>query len=310
MTTIWRPLTAEWLRLSRRWDIWLVAALAVGASAWLHLSAFWASTGVMGVDSPGSWGSGEGPRPEPWFIDAMLSLRQPFAFPGSILTALDSVWILLPLGAYLAVVTIGPDFWWGTMRTILVTRRSRVAYLSLRLSMILIIVAASLLAVLAAAAMTQLALVGFAGERFPSGSLRLDTFVAVLGVRAVAALGYTLMAALVTLLARSLVGGVVLVATVAAGEAAVGALATTLGVPLVRELTFSGALSSILGQLRPPPLDLIVNYEAGALVPATHQLPPPTYLLSVEASTVVVIVWVLVVAVLAFARIRTIDISD
>ncbi|MEZ0285046.1 MAG: hypothetical protein ACAH79_07420 [Thermoleophilia bacterium] len=290
--------------------MWLVAALAVGASAWLYLSEFWASTGVMGVDRPGSWGSGEGPPPETWFLDAMLSLRQPYAFPGSILTALDAVWILVPLGAYLAVVTIGPDFWWGTMRTILVTRRSRVAYLALRLSMILIVVAGSLLAVLAAASISQVALVGLAGERFPSGSLRLDTFGAMLGARAVAALGYALMAALLTLLARSLVGGVVLVATAAAGEIAVGALATSLGAPLVRELTFSGALSSIVGQLRPPPLDLVVDYEAGALIPAAHQLPPSTYGLSLEASSAVVIIWVFVVAALAFTRMRAIDISE
>lgn len=306
----WRSLTAEWLRISRRWDVWLVAALVIGGAAWLYVSAFRESTGIMGVDNPGSWGSGEGPPPEPWFLDAMLSLRGPYAFPASLLTVLDSAWLLPPLGAYAAAVTIGPDFWWGTMRTIMVTRRSRAAYLAQRLAMISILVAGCMVAILAFAAGAQLALLALAGERFPAGSLQADTFIGMMAARLIAALGYTLIAAVLTLFARSLAGGIVLLAAFVAGELAVGAAATSLGSPLVRELTFSGALTSMVEQLRPPAVELIVDYSVGALVPAAQQPPPPVHLLSIEASAVAVLAWVLVATALAFARMRTMDIVD
>lgn len=306
----WRSLTAEWLRISRRWDVWLVAALVIGGAAWLYVSAFRESTSVMGVGDQGSWGSGEGPPSEPWFIDAMLSLRGPYAFPGSLLTVLNSAWLLPPLGAYVAAVTIGPDFWWGTMRSILLTRRSRAAYLAQRLAMISILVVGCMLAILVFAPIAQLALLALAGERFPAGSLQVDTFIGMMAARLIAALGYALIAAALTLFARSLAGGIVLLAAFVAGELAVGAAATSLGMPLVRELTFSGALSSIVEQLQPPAVELMVDYSVGALVPATHQPPLAIHLLSIEASGVVALAWILLAAGLAFFRMRTMDIVD
>jgi hypothetical protein len=310
MPAWWRPLSAEWLRLSRRWDVWLVGALVLGAGGWLYISAFRDGTGIMGSGDQGSWGPGEGPPPEPWFLDAMLGLRQPFAFPGSLLTILDSAWVLVPLGAYIATVTIGPDFWWGTMRSILVTRRSRVAYLAHRLAMIALLVAGVLLAILAFASVAQVAMLAFAGERFPDGSLDVDAFTGMLVTRFAAAFGYALIAAALTLIARSLAGGIVLLAAFVAGELAVGAAATSLGMPLVRELTFSGAISSIVEQLRPVPLELIVDYEIGALVPAAQQPTPPVHLLSVEMSALAVVVWLAVWTGFAFVRMRSMDIAD
>jgi hypothetical protein len=310
ISTLWRPLTAEWLRISRRWDVWLVAGLALASVAWLYFSAFRESTQVMGIGDQGGWGSGEGPPPEPWFIDAMLSLRQPFAFPGSLLTVLDSAWVLLPVGAYVAAVTIGPDFWWGTMRSILLTRRSRAAYLAHRLILISAVIAGVMVAVLAVAVVTQVLLLLLGGERFPAGSLQVDTLAGMLAARFAAALGYTLIAAALTLIARSLAGGIVLMAAFVAAELGIGAIATAVGSPIVRELTFSGALASIVGQLRPRPLDLVVDYELGALVPAAQQPPAPVYLFSVEASALVVLAWLLVAGALALVRMRTMDIAD
>jgi hypothetical protein len=301
---------AEWLRLSRRWDIWLVTGLVFVGATFLYLSAFRASTMIMGVDNPGSWGPGAGPPAEPWFLEAMLSLRAPYAFPGSLVTILDSAWILLPLGAYAAVVTIGPDFWWGTMRSILVTRRSRVAYLTHRLALIAAVVAACLLAVLAVAPVAQFLLLALAGERFPASPMQADALLGMFGARLIGTLGYMMVAAALTLFVRSLAGGVVLIAAFAAAELAIGAAAASLGLPLVRELTMSGALNSIVEQLRPPPVQLIVDYTAGALVPATHQPAPVAHVLSIETSWVVVLVWLVAATILAFARVETMDVVD
>lgn len=309
-TMWWRSLAAEWLRLSRRWDIWLVAGLVLAAGTWMYINAFHDSIRAMGIGEQGGWGSGEGLPPDPWYLDAMLSLRQPFAFPASLLTVLDSAWIVLPLGAYVAAVTIGPDFWWGTMRSILVTRRSRVAYLAQRLSLITIIVAVTLLALLVVTPLAQVVLLAAAGERFPATSLQADVFLGMLATRVFAAVGYMLIAAALTLLARSLVGGIVLLAAFAGAELAVGAVATSIGAPIVRELTFVGAMTSIVDHLRPPPVQLVVDYTLGALVPATHQPAAPVHLLSVEASALVIAGWILLAGTVAFLRMRTMDVLD
>ena len=306
----WRPLAAEWLRLSRRWDIWLVAGLVIATGAWIYINAFHDSIRAMGIGEQGGWGSGDGPPPEPWFLDAMLSLRQPYSFPASLLTVLDSAWIVLPLGAYVAAVTIGPDFWWGTMRSILVTRRSRAAYLAQRLTLITLIVAAAVSALLVITLVAQMALTVFAGERFPATALPGDVFLGMLATRLVAAIGYMLIAAALTLFARSLVGGVVLLAAFVGAELAVGAVATSIGAPIVRDLTFVGAMTSIVDHLRPPPLQLVVDYTLGALVPATRQPEPPVHLLSVEASAIVVATWALLAGAVAFLRMQKMDVLD
>ena len=116
--------------------------------------------------------------------------------------------------------------------------------------------------------------------------------------------------AALNLVARSLAGGVVFLGAFAAAELAIGAAATSLGAPIVRELTFSGALNSIVEQLRPPVVQFIVDYTTGALVPATHQPTPAVHLLSIRASITVALVWVLAAAGLAFARMETMDVAD
>ena len=305
-----RPLSAEWIRLSRRWDVWVVAALVVAVSSWLYLSAFGHSISAMGVGEQGGWGSPDGPPPPAWFIDAMFSLRAPYAFPGSLLTVLDSVWVLPAIGAYLAIATIGPDFWWGTMRSILVTNRSRAGYVAHRLAMLLLLAMGSLLTILVIASLMQPLLVLLAGERFPEGSLPLATFAEMLAGRMAEVLAYTLIAAALTLIAGSLVGGVVLLGAFVAGDLAVGAIATAIGQPVVRELTISGAFNSIVDQLRPHPVEMVVDYELGALVPAAHQPTPPVHFLSVEASALIVVVWILVAASLAFWRAGSMDVAD
>lgn len=305
-----RPLRAEWLRLSRRWDVWVVAALVVAVSSWLYLSAFSHSINAMGVGEQGGWGSGEGPPPPDWFVQAMFSLRAPYAFPGSLLTILDSAWVLPALGAYLAVATIGPDFWWGTMRSILVTHRSRAAYVANRLLIMLLLALGALFVILLVAALMQPILVLLAGERFPQGSLSIGTFAEMLTARIAEVLAYTAIAAAFTLVAGSLAGGVVVMVAFVAGDLGVGAVATAFGQPMLRELTMSGAFSSIVEQLRPHPVEMVVDYELGALVPAAHQPTPPVHLISVEASALIVTVWILAAAALAFWRATSMDIAD
>lgn len=308
----WRwGLRAEWTRLSRRWDLGLVCALVLAACAAMYFGSFRSAVDRMGVGDPGSWGPVPGTEPpEDWWLAAMLSLRGPYAFPGSLLTVLDTSWLLPVVGIYAAVVTVGGDFGWGTLRSILIARRSRATFLAQRFVAIAVVVVACFAALEGASVLMQGALLAFAGERFPVSGLPADTWAAVLGARLTAALAFAAVGMLLTLVARSVFGGIALTAAFAALDLGLQSLLTAGWTGIVRDATLSGAAAAVLDRLRPPAVHMTVDYQVGALVPAAHQPEPAQHSLPPEVAAVVLVAWLVAALAIAMWRLRSMDVTE
>lgn len=308
----WRwGLRAEWTRLSRRWDVWLVCLLVLAACAALYFGSFRSAVDVMGVGNPGSWGPVPGaPPPDDWFLAAMLSLRGPYAFPGSLVTVLDASWLLPAIGVYAAVVTVGGDFGWGTLRPILIARRSRAAFLAQRFVAIAAVTVACLAALEFAGVLMQAALWAFAGERFPPSGLSAGTWAAILGARLLASLAFAAVAMLLTLVARSVFGGIALTAVFTAVDLGLQGLPAAGWTGILRDTTLSGSAAAVLDRLRPPAVEKIVDYEAGALVPAAHQPAAAQHSLSPEIAGAVLLAWLVAALAIALWRLRSMDVTE
>ncbi len=308
----WRwGLLAEWTRLSRRWDIGLVCALVLAACVAMYVGAFRAAVDVMGVGNPGSWGPVPGaPPPDDWFLAAMLSLRGPYAFPANLLTVLDYAWLLPVVGVYTAVVTVGGDFGWGTVRPILIARRSRAAFLAQRSVAIAVVVSVCLAVLVAAGPVIQIAFGAFAGERFPAPGLPLGTFAAVLGVRLVTALAFAAVAVFLAVATRSVSGGFALTAAFTAVNLGLQSLPPGGAAGVLRDLTLSGSAAAVLDRLRPAPLDVVVDYDVGALVPAAHQPLAPQHSLPPELAAAALLAWLVAAVAAAAWRLSSMDITE
>jgi ABC-2 type transport system permease protein len=135
-------LRAEWLRLRKRRDLWLVALGLVALSILAYIS------GVSGALNSGGQFPADMP---PDFIEQIREqARQEllrYAYPLSIGTVLQNGQILiLALIAYLAAAVTGAEFAYGTIRTSLVAHADRRGFLIVRLAAMT--VAALLLVVL------------------------------------------------------------------------------------------------------------------------------------------------------------------
>jgi hypothetical protein len=308
----WRwGLRAEWTRLSRRWDIALVCGLVLAACAAIYFGSFRSAVDAMGVGNPGSWGPVPGaPPPDDWFLAAMLSLRAPYAFPASLVTVLDASWLLPAVGVYAAVVTVGGDFGWGTLRPILIARRSRAAFLAQRFVAIAVVTVACLATLEAAAILMQAGLSALAGERFPASALSAATWAAVLGARLAAALAFAAVALLLTVVARSVFGGIALTAVFAAVNLGLQGLPADGWSGVLRDTTLSGSAAAVLDRLRPPPVEMVVDYEAGVLVPAAHQPAAAQHSLPPELAAAVLLAWLFAALAIALWRLRSMDVTE
>lgn len=304
-------LQAEALRISRRWDVWLLGAVALLAAVAMYLGAFQQDTAVMGIGNPGSWGPApEGDPPDQWFLDAMLSLRAPYAFPMSLVTVLDGSWVFTILGAYVAVVTFGADFGWGTIRTILLARRSRTRYLAARLATIALALSAVFALLVAVAPVSQALLSTFAGERFPADPRLPQSLPAVLATRLLSAFSWAALAAALTLVARSIVGGLALLTTVALVDAGLRLLPSDGALGIVRDASISGSVAAVIDRLRPAPVAMTIDYTVGGLVPNAQQLPPPAHAVPAEVGAIVLVAWLALGILVAWWRVRNMDVVD
>lgn len=119
-------IAAEWLRLRRRKDVWLVLAapiLLTCAAYGLGLaSALSSLDNGSGSDLPG------GPARD------LSSRLAPFAFPQSIASALiNGQFLVMALMAYLTAATVSAEFTFGTLRTSLLMHHARPGFIFLRL---------------------------------------------------------------------------------------------------------------------------------------------------------------------------------
>lgn len=120
-------LRAEWLRLRRRRDIWLVALALVGLAIVAYVSGLSAAESNFGIPP--------GDEIPPEIIEHFRQQRLMYAFPLSIGTVVQNGQILiLALVAYLAAAVTGAEFAYGTIRTSLVAHADRRGFLIVRLA--------------------------------------------------------------------------------------------------------------------------------------------------------------------------------
>jgi ABC-type transport system involved in multi-copper enzyme maturation permease subunit len=117
---------ADWLRLRRRKDLWIVLA----ALAALTTISYWGP--LSSIDSHYGF---DPSQPVPAEVLAQMAAeRAQFAFPQSLLTVLASGQIFaLGLIAFATAGTLAAEFVYGTVRTSLVASSNRRAFLGVRL---------------------------------------------------------------------------------------------------------------------------------------------------------------------------------
>jgi ABC-2 type transport system permease protein len=160
-------LRAEWLRLRKRRDIWLVALAVVGLSIPAYVS------GVSNAMANALNSGGQLPPDiPPDVVDQIrVQARQEllrYAFPLSIGTLVQTGQVLvLALVAYLAAAITGAEFAYGTIRTSLVAHANRRGFLRVRL------------AAMAVAALLLIALLVVLGVLLPLAAELLGTSLPV-----------------------------------------------------------------------------------------------------------------------------------
>jgi hypothetical protein len=281
---------AEWLRLRKRRDIWLVALAIVG----LSIPAYFSGVSNAMTNALNSGGQLPPDLP-PDVVDQIRAQARSellrYAFPLSIGTVVQTAQILvLALVAYLAAAVTGAEFAYGTIRTSLVAHANRRGFLRVRL------------AALAVTALLLIALLVALGALLPLTAALLGTslpFVAAPDIGAPAAMVG------VMFLAASLVIGLTTLWAVLVRNAAI-ALVLTIAYVLI-EGAVVGLIVRVAGEQStvrwlPPVADLqlLFNRAAGGSIVA----PTSTPLAASVAIAWVLLLWAAAVRVLARADMR------
>ena len=118
-------LRADAIRLGRRWDVWLIAAAVLGLAALGFVQGY--------GDIPNHYGWDPSQPIPPEVIAAMDAERATYAFPDSLLRLIGSApWLLVAI-FFLTSLTLGLEFGWGTIRTVLLASSDRRRFLVSRL---------------------------------------------------------------------------------------------------------------------------------------------------------------------------------
>ena len=297
VTNLGGLLQAEWLRLRRRPEVLLLAVLLPVAAGLLFIASFLDAIRAVGV--------GDGPPTPilPEFRQWMAWLREPYAFPQSLLAVLDGAWPIPFACLFLGAATVGGDFGWGTIRTALLAWSDRTGWLVARLLSLAVLAAFMLAAVLVVGALLPLVLV-VAGEQLPAVDPPTGLLV-VVGAQLLVAIQYAALGVAGGLVARSLAGGFLLAGGYLLFDTALAGLGvwSTAGLRAVPAFSFSGSGRALIEAANrvsgaPPPLDESI----------TGLLPPlalPGWL-----SLVVVLVWLGALAALALVRLRRLDVTE
>lgn len=192
-------LRAEWLRLRRRPEVLLLAALVPVAAGLPFVAAF--------LDAISHVGVGDGPPGliSPEVRQWMAWLRAPYAFPQSLLSVLAGAWPVPLAGLFPGTATVGADFGWATIRTALLAWSDRTGWLIARLLSLAALAAFLLGAVLVVGALLPLVLV-VAGEQLPTVDPPTGLLV-VVGAHLLVTIQYVVLGVAGGLVARSFAGG-------------------------------------------------------------------------------------------------------
>lgn len=213
-------LRADWMRLRRRRDLWLVALLLAAltaASYGLGLSSAIASLAQLPPDAQ---------------VDAADRVG-PFAYPQSIVAALQNgQLLLLAVMAYFASGTVAAEFVYGTLRTSLLARHDRIGFVVARVVVLGSIGLAGCL-ILAAMGAILPAVAAVAGARLPEVEpMTAGGVLGILGAAWLVVLAVVAVATLAAVAARSAAVGLLAVAVTYGVEAGIANVATALGQPL------------------------------------------------------------------------------
>ena len=295
-------LRADWIRFRHRRDVLLIA-LALPVLAIVGYVSGLTSTGnQVGFDPDFP--------PPPEIVAAMAAERQRFAFPQSILTLLGSTGIGMLALVYLGAATVGDEFGWSTIRLSLLASSDRLRFLASRfvaLGAVTGWIVGSLLVLGVVLPFVSNALGADLPAAPPVDSLGTLGYVASILLVAFAALAFAVLIALVT---RSGPAAVVIAVIYTLVEAAFGGLPVWQRDDLLAWLPtvlFTRAASSLLDQ---------TNRAAAAVRPFEDIIGDPAadqplpHVLSIQAGILVVLAWACFFAVVAFLRMRRMDIAE
>lgn len=184
-------LRADWFRLRRRPEVWLLLVVIPLGAALGFLTAYFAIPGQFFTSDPNA-----PPIPE-------IAIEQAeYFFPSSIFRALDDVTWVFIAAFFLTATSVGAEFAWGTIRTALIARGDRGRFISSRIVAIALIclVLVALLFIVGAFMPLVLAALGERQAADPPIQPDLAPFVA----SRLVAIGFTIgLATFVTLLTRN-----------------------------------------------------------------------------------------------------------
>jgi hypothetical protein len=146
---------ADWYRIRRRWDVWLIVLGVPALAALAYLNGALAAGGSQFQTSS----VGDVPPDLQAQIAAQGAAMQyvaalPYQFPRSIVTLLSGATFWLALGSgFLAASLLGNEFAWGTIRNVVLFRPDRSRYLTVRSLWIAGLVVASLAVMIALGAL-------------------------------------------------------------------------------------------------------------------------------------------------------------
>ena len=140
-------LRADWLRIRRRWDVWIIV-LGIPVLTLLSYVAGAASAGTSHFQTVGEVPS-EFQQQAAAQIAALHAFSAlPYQFPRSIATMVEGATMWLVLGAaFLAASLLGSEFSWGTIRNVALFRPDRLRYLGARLAWLVGLVLVTFVAV-------------------------------------------------------------------------------------------------------------------------------------------------------------------
>ncbi len=142
-------LRADWLRIRRRWDVWIIV---LGIPA---LGLFQYFTGAMSAGNYQVITGGDAPPEfQQQFAAQNAAMHAyaalPYQFPRSIATMVGGTTLWLLIGAaFLAASLLGNEFTWGTIRNVALFQPGRLRYLAARLGWIVGLVVVVVVAVTA-----------------------------------------------------------------------------------------------------------------------------------------------------------------
>jgi hypothetical protein len=282
-------LRADYLRLRGRRDLWLLVAAAPLLMVATFVNQY--LTAASGLDTN---------RQVPITPDERARELAAFAFPGNLTVVLSVSIIALVVIAAFAIVTVGEDFEFGTIRPALHWSRSRTRYLAVKQISLLVPIALIFGSGLLVAVLMPF-LIELSGVRFAGRSPGFISVASLLGARMLAALVFGLLAIFIVVVVRSTVRTALALFLYVLAETTIAGLPIwTGGFAWLREIALTRATGALIAASEQ------ANREAaGALPDAAFGTAPPGYV-----SLLIVVAWGILLTIAANVRLRRLDITE